>query len=71
MMWVCSIESLITSGIDYDELILVQLDLVEDSLLSVINTDIPQLNLNIGLGTYHRIFPVDQFDRLKEIPKGY
>tara|TARA_Y100001968_G_C19436106_1_gene759803 strand:+ start:1824 stop:3317 length:1494 start_codon:yes stop_codon:yes gene_type:complete len=62
-----SIESLITSGIDYDELILVQLDLVEDSLLSVINTDIPQLNLNIGLGTYHRIFPVDQFDRLKEI----
>ena len=62
-----AIESLITPGVEYDELILVQLDLIDDSLFSIISTTIPELNLNIGLGSYHRIFPVDQFNRLEEI----
>jgi len=62
-----SIESLITPGVEYDELILVQLNLIDDSLFSVINTTIPELNLNIGLGSYHRIFPLEQFNRLEEI----
>mgnify|MGYP001181604244 CR=1 FL=1 len=62
-----SIEALIASDIDYDELILVQLDMSTDSLLLIINNNIPELDLNIGLGSYHRIFPIEIFNRLENL----
>ena len=62
-----SIESLIDEEIDYDELILVQLDISNDSLLSLINFNIPKINLNVGLGSYHRIFPIEEFSMLTSI----
>ena len=40
-----SIESIIDEQIDYDELILVQLDISNDSLLSLINFNIPKINI--------------------------
>ena len=62
-----SIESLIQSNIEYDELILIQLDVFDETLLSLINTNIPDINLNVGFGSYHRIFPRAQFNRLEEL----
>ena len=62
-----SIESIIDEQIDYDELILVQLDISNDSLLSLINFNIPKINLNVGLGSYHRIFPREEFNILTSI----
>ena len=62
-----SIESIIDEQIDYDELILVQLDISNDSLLSLINFNIPKINLNVGLGSYHRIFPTEEFSILTSI----
>ena len=62
-----AIESLIKTDVEYDELILIQLDVLDDSLLSIINTTIPEINLNIGLGSYHRIFPTNEFNILQEI----
>ena len=62
-----SIESLIQSNIEYDELILVQIDVLDDSLLSLINFTLPDINLNIGLGSYHRVFPRPEFNSLEAI----
>jgi len=62
-----AIESLIEMDAEYHELILVQLDVLDDSLLSIINTRIPAINLNVGLGSYHRIFPTNEFNILQEI----
>ena len=61
-----SIESLIQSNMEYDELILIQLDILDESLLTLINTNIPDIDLNVGLGSYHRIFPRAQFNTLEE-----
>ena len=62
-----SIEALIDPDIDYRELVLVQLDLPTDSLLSIIKNNIPNLDLNIGIGSYHRVFPIEIFHRLENI----
>ena len=68
-----SIEALIDKDINYNELILVQLDLTTDSLLTIVQNTIPQLDLNIGLGSYHRILPIDIFYNLQSIlsPNNY
>ena len=42
-----SIESLIISGVEYDELILVQLDLANDSLFNIVHSNIPDLMLRV------------------------
>ena len=60
------IESLIQSNMEYDELILIQLDILDEDLLALVNTSIPNINLNVGLGSYHRIFPRAQFNVLEE-----
>ena len=62
-----AIESLLDLNIDYDELVLVQLDLVNDSLFNIVYFSIPDLNLNVGPATYHRVFPADDFDSLTSI----
>ena len=62
-----AIESLIDLESQYDELILVQLDLANDSLYNIVNSNIPDLNLNIGPATYHRVFPTQEFNRLENI----
>jgi len=62
-----SIESLINSDTQYEELILVQLDLANDSLFNIVHSKIPALNLNVGPATYHRIFPREEFSRLTNI----
>ena len=64
-----SIESLIDNKIDYDELVLVQLDISNDSLLSLINFNIPKINLNVGLGSYHRIFQLKNLVYLQGLPQ--
>ena len=62
-----SIESLIQSDVEYNELILIQLDILDKDLLEIINTNIPDIDLNVGLGSYHRIFPKVQFNILEEL----
>ena len=62
-----AIESLIDINNQYDELILVQLDLANDSLYNIVNSNIPDLDLNIGPATYHRVFPNQEFNRLEDI----
>ena len=62
-----SVESLINPDINYKELILVQLDLLNDSLFNIVSNSIPELNLLTGPSTYHRIFPLNYFNRLEEI----
>ena len=62
-----AIESLIDFNVEYDELILVQLDLINDSLFNIVDSNIPKLNLNVGPATYHRVFPGEEFDRLTDI----
>ena len=62
-----AIESLIDFNVEYEELILVQLNLVNDSLFNIIYSSIPNLDLNVGPATYHRIFPREEFDRLTDI----
>ena len=62
-----AIESLIDLDAQYEELILVQLDLANDSLFNIVDSNIPNLNLNVGPATYHRIFPTEEFNRLTDI----
>ena len=62
-----AIESLIDLDANYDELVLVQLDLANDSLFNIVDSNIPDLNLNVGPATYHRIFPTEEFNRLSDI----
>ena len=62
-----SIESLIDLNMNYKELILVQLDLINDSLYNIVDSNISELELNIGPATYHRVFPIESFNRLEDI----
>ena len=62
-----AIESLIDLDTQYNELILVQLDLANDSLFNIVDSNISDLNLNVGPATYHRIFPTEEFNRLTDI----
>ena len=43
-------------------MILIQLDILDENLLSLVNSNFPGINLNVGLGSYHRIFPREQFN---------
>ena len=62
-----SIESLVNPNTQYEELILVQLNLANDSLFAIVDSNIPDLNLNVGPATYHRVFPLEEFSRLTNI----
>ena len=67
LLFQVALNLLLMNKIDYDELVLVQLDISNDSLLSLINFNIPKINLNVGLGSYHRIFPTEEFSILTSI----
>ena len=60
------IEALIDSDIDYERLILVQLNLSNDSLFTIVDNSLPNLELMGGPATYHRVFPIDDFRILEE-----
>ncbi len=60
-----SIEALINPDISYEELILVQLNLSNDSLFTIIDNSFPNLELYRGVSTYHRVFPIDDFRALE------
>ena len=60
------IEALLDETVD-SHMLLVQLDLKNDSLFNIVNSNIPDLNLNVGPATYHRVFPAEEFNRLTDI----
>ena len=61
-----SIEALINSDTDYDRLMLIQLNLSNDSLFTIVDEIFPNLELMGGPATYHRVFPIDDFRILEE-----
>ena len=60
------IDASIQSDLNHSNLFLVQLDVLNDSLLALANTAIDNLELFAGPSSYHRIINSNQYQRLLE-----
>lgn len=49
----------------YDNLLLIQLDLKNDSLFALVNDNLPDLELFSGPASYHRIMSIRHFDQIQ------